>query len=192
MPVNRPVPPPEVTAALLKGLREYTSPRDPLLSLPPEAWLALKVFSLQIEDIIQKGGLAAAKPAGWRFLVDGGEASGGPAAADVAEAATGGQPRMISLLRDPLITNAIQSVHIVERMEQWKSQEYELRVVRIPGILVEAVWLFSPVGEPDWVIPTLRRSRQIKRLWPYPTGEFFEIAQSASERCLEFDKPYTN
>lgn len=186
MPVHRPVPPGNVTGALVPGLREFAPAGDPVLSLPPEAWAPVKVFTLGIVDVLGESALASAKPAGWRFF-----AADGSAAVDIVEPADGGRPRMISLLHDPTISTAIEAIGTIEGMAQWEGHDYELRLLRIPGILVEAVWLFS-AEEPDWLLPILRRAKALKTLWPYTVDEYFKICQSASERCLEFDQPYAN
>jgi hypothetical protein len=75
--------------------------------------------------------------------------------------------------------------------------DYELRVLRIPGLCVEAFWLKSPAGaEPgDVIVPyglvlggtdtiKLFGGGTLKKDQAYPAADFLEIAKDAARKRL--------
>ena len=180
MPLKKTPPPPEFSRALAAGLRDFTGPDDPVRSQPTQDWFGLNVFTLQIRHLNE--GVGAATPAGWRFL------SGGEVAADVVAGKDGELPRMTSLLRDPLVDRAAKAVREVENLPEVARSDYELRVLRVPGILIEAFWLISTQGGTDLLVPALTKSNRLKRMQAYTVGDFLEIARTLARDFLEFDR----
>ena len=95
---------------------------------------------------------------------------------------------MTSLSRDPLVGKAIQAIHEVESLPEVQQQNYELQVLRIPGILTEAFWLKSLTGAPDLIVPVLTRSRKLQVMRAYPWEEFLNIVRPIAQYFLKFDQ----
>jgi len=178
----------QIKRALAAGLLGFTSPNDPLANDLKTGRLGLHIFTLGLRDIAN--GLESVKPAGWRFLA--GHPPGEVLAADVTEAipgsGTNAVPKMTSLSHDSLIGGAIRAIHEVETLPELQGHNYELRVLRIPGLLIEAFWLKSLDGGDDLVVPVLTRGAELKAMRAYPIAQFLEIARPMVAKFLKFDE----
>lgn len=211
MPLKRPPFSSDVSQALVDGLLDFADSGSPPSqnALPPEAWEGLHVFDLQLQDLRSDAGLGAAAPVGWRFLASqpapailtkplkgkrlgddgpgGNTQEDGVVAADVVQSASGGKPELVALLRDPRFSRALRAIQDVQNLPQVQDQDYELRVLRIPGILIEAFWLVSLGNQPDLLVPILSTAPELKRMQPYAANEFLPIARSLAGGFLKFD-----
>ncbi|MBL8296302.1 MAG: hypothetical protein JNN08_30945 [Bryobacterales bacterium] len=152
-----------------------------MISIPISAWSGFNVFTLQIDHLAE--GLGAAVQVGWRFV-----SPNQDAAADVVAGKSGDQqPRVINLLRYAADDRPLQAVAAVQSLPELNESEYELRVLRIPGILLEAFWLVSAEGNRDLLVPVLTRSSRFKRMNAYPVTEFLKIARVLADEFLKFD-----
>ena len=180
----------QIRRALAAGVSDFMDPDDPLANDLRRTQLGLHIFTLGLRDIVNTAGIQAAKPAGWRFLA--GHLSGEVVAADVTEpipgAAQNATPKMTSLSRDPLIARAIRAIHEVETLPEVQEKHYELQVLRIPGLLIEAFWLKSRDTGADLVVPVLTRSRELQVMRAYPIAEFLNIVRPMTTKFLEFDE----
>ena len=84
---------------------------------------------------------------------------------------------MTGISLDPIIGRAIAAVREVAALPGVQEKEYELRVLRIPGVLVEAFWLKSLNGSEDVMIPVLTSSVRFERMRSYLGGEFFNTVR---------------
>jgi len=184
MALIKPVPSDQTKRALLTGVADFIAKTDPLGNVLKQTPLGLHVFTLRLQDIVNGVGIAGAKSAGWRFLA--GSPFGPAVAGDVIER-PGAAPKMTSVSRDPLIAAAIRATHEVETLPEVQRNDYELRVVRIPGLLIEAFWLKSTAGGPDLAIPVLTRTKQLQPMKVYPLDEFLNIVGPLTRSFLAFD-----
>jgi len=200
MPVHKPSPPDAIRRALVAGVADFVDKRDPLRRVLLQAPIGLHVFTLGLDDILGKlptevetakvpGDaekiLGLTKSAGWRFLATG---PSGAIAGDVTLASTGKPARMTSLSRDPLIAKAIQATNEVDTLPEVQKKHYELRVLRIPGILLEAFWLKSLIDDIDLFVPVLTRSTKFEKLRPYTLQELLLIGRELAEEFRAFEK----
>src|SRR2546429_2368554 len=184
MALIKPAASDEVRRALIAAIADFVEPDDPLGPALHKAELGLHIFTLGLSNIANQEGFADAKSAGWRFLA--GSSVGEAIAGDVMEIPPGTAPRMTSVSHDPLVGRAIQAVHELESLPEVHDQDYELNVVRIPGLLIEAFWLKSRGKGPDLVIPVLTRETGLKRMKPYPMEQFLTEVEPLVEKFLAF------
>jgi hypothetical protein len=186
MPLIKPIAPDRTRRALAAGVADYLNKGDPLGRALIRASQGLHVFTLRLQDVLAGEGIRGAKSAGWRFLA--GSPLGPAIAGDVIEPGQGAQPKMTSVSRDPLISRAIRAIHEVETLPEVQTSDYELLVLRIPGLLVEAFWLKSRTGAPDLMVPVLTRSRKLEAMRAYALDDFMDVARGLAQNFLKFDE----
>jgi hypothetical protein len=165
MPLTKPIPEqPQWQQAFVKGLLPFLRGRaNPdevvdILNRLPDEYHPLQVYTLKLENLenlVRDSVIAGAKMAGWRFLA-GGEL-GAPVAGHVSMSAEGQGWKMTNLSHGPPIAEFLQAVlrlaPLIEQIVELQAQNYELRMLSIPGLLIEAFWLKSPAGDRDYVVP---------------------------------------
>ncbi|MCZ2075191.1 MAG: hypothetical protein HUU41_08570 [Bryobacteraceae bacterium] len=164
---------------------EFFRQGDPSPDVLLESRWGQQVFTLELQDIANGHGLGAAKPTSWRVLA-GGET--GPAvAASVTQPRSGAAPKMTSLGRGAKVERAFRAAQEIERLPEVLERDYELSVLSIPGLLMEAFWLKPAEGGPELIVPFLTLSRHLESMRRYSAEEFFRIVQPLAKKRLEFD-----
>ena len=178
MPLRQPQPPEAVRRALQADVADYMESKDPMAKTLAQAPMALRVFTLRL-DKIGESFKESPQPAGWRFMAL--AASGSPIAGEVAVLGDG-LPRMVSLSRDEVITEMVMGARNIQMLPQVQARDYELRLLRIPGVRTEVFWLKPLVGEDHLIIPALTQSKRLLKKDPLPIAEFLSVLQDlASE-----------
>lgn len=149
MNLIRPIPPAEYVYALRRGLAEFVDPGDTAAAQLLQNHEAYEVYSLNLDEFLQKKGdlNQAATPVGWRFLT-------ADPMCDLVCHVGGSAPRkIVAVARTPDVHIAFHRVRQLEDLihkpptDEWKKvveqPEFELRGLRIPSLLIEAVWLRS-------------------------------------------------
>ncbi len=183
MPLIIPIASDSTKRALAAGVADFLDLRDPLANVVKQGNLGLHVFSVGLDDIAEGQEIRGAKSVGWRFLA--GDRLGPAVACDVTERQDG-LPKMTAVFQDPLIASAIRATHEVETLPEVRAKDYELRVLRIPGLLIEAFWLISRTGDTDLLIPVLTRSKLLQVMRPYPVAEFLNIVRPLIAKFRQF------
>lgn len=152
----------------------------------PEA-LPERLYVLQLADIASGGDLSRARHTGWRFYA--GTLAGPAVSATVGEPARGERPLMTSLVHGHYVQKDFQEVRQVEELPQVRAANYELRRLKIPGV-VGAFWLKSPVEGGDLIVPYASLLRGLQRMKPYPAKRFLAILRPyALKRVKADDRP---
>jgi hypothetical protein len=189
MRLTKPAPPPEIMSALSTGLKDFVEPNDPLAGLPYHE--AHEVFSLGLDKAkVDAVDLKTATSTGWRFM-----ASGAGADLGCHVGRTGGTgPKFMGVTRTPEIHVLLHRLRQVdehmrkppgEYLEKQHDQDYELRALRIPGLLIEAFWLHCPRDpEHDHVVPHagFLENVGLVPIKAYPAKEFFDKVREAAKR----------
>src|SRR5437879_8370214 len=147
MALTRPMPSAPTTQALATGLEKFIEGSDPRNRLLKETPHRLRVFSLTLESVV-KSGIQDAKPKGWRFMVA--PTSDEAVAAHVREA-EGGVPKLTGVSEGPVVGRAVNVADLLETLVD-AANNYEMRVLRVPGVPIEVFWLKADNGD-DRVIP---------------------------------------
>lgn len=145
----------------------------------------LCVYTLTLRDVGAPDGLHRAAYAGVRFLVVRGDAV---LAADVADTSQYETPQMTGVSRDPKLVRTIKLMKEIDEYPEVKGSDvYELRLLRIPSILVEAFWLWHKGGGEDFIAPftSADESLQLHRMYRWP--EFSAAAKKLADKYAEFD-----
>jgi len=157
MAIIMPLPDRLTRLTLAAGLPNFLRPDDPLVPALANA-PGQRVFILSLPQIREeRRELDGTTSAGWRFLAT---AGGQTAAAEVSQAADGEPPKLRSVSRGSQVAPAIQATYEAEGLDQASTQDFELRVLRVPGLLIECIWLKSQGGGEDLVIPYLTPARR--------------------------------
>ena len=178
----------ELRSAISAGIADFLNTDDPLRDAFATTPIGLQIFTAGLNEIATGAGIQNAKPAGWRFLT--GDLLDDAAAADVVQPSAGAAPapQMTSLSRDPLIAGAIRAIHEVETLPEVQAGVYELQVLRIPGLLIEALWLKSPDPNASLIVPVLTRARELQAMHPYPVADFLGIVRGMTAQFSKFDQ----
>lgn len=125
------------------------------LRAAPEAH---RVFTATLQDVIERRVLAAAKPASWRYFVEGG-------AADIVE--RDGKLAFASM-NTALADAASDALAVAEAQEG----DFELRTLTVPALNTVALWLHSE-GR-DLIIPLAPAPSTLKANRAYDEEKFIE------------------
>lgn len=154
MSLIEPNPSPAAMLALFARWGDFAGPSDPslntLLYVHPEQHNMQVIYALGLQDLMASG-LKNARKIGWRFLAA--SALRQAVAANLTQVGDGA-PQMTALTRGPEIASAIRAAQRVHEFPPAKDPkyEYELRVLKIPGVLLEVFWLKATNGN-DLVVP---------------------------------------
>jgi len=172
MPILKPRPPADVAEAFSSQLAEFVwaepgqerlkqqfvgemgeIPSLSDLGHPGERSLlhdAHRLFILGLQDIADNAGIDAAKFAGWRFFA--GKARGKILLGTVAPKADGW--RLTAGYYGKRVGAALIASLALDKLKELQGGKYELRVLAVLGLNLEAFWLASVDEErPDLVVP---------------------------------------
>ena len=175
----------KLTAALMAHRADFIEPcdlADALVDPGPHRlqWL----YTLELDDLVNGRGVRNATLVGWRFLA--GTKEGPAVAADVTIPPEGG-PALTSLSSGRTIAEALGATDLLTVLSLVLFQDYELRVLRIPGLLTEAFWLKSKTSAVDLVVPFDTLVEDLVPTRAYPMDVFLNILRPLAVQRLKFD-----
>ena len=141
-----------------------------------------RLYALGLKDLVAKH-IEGAKSRVWRFTA---ELGGGDMALDVSHSGRGMSPKMASFSRGRHVTQARNAMRKVVAWKEVKEHDYELRLLSIPDLAVEAVWVKSRSRMPDLVLPYTPTDGLTKK--QYRLDEFLEILKPAALNRLKADR----
>jgi hypothetical protein len=190
MPIRPSQPPAASREELARSLRQISA-ASPHISMAADAAeaggapllrFAHQAYTLTPDDLRAYSGAETAKARSWRYLVPSPE---GDAIAEVADEGTGGH-------RFTELTAGLHSQLSRESLE-WISSEaelgddtFEVRALRLPALLLDAIWLKNLSGGDDRfaVVRSFHGALEPKRL--YPASDFFSVLRRLAE-SVTFD-----
>jgi hypothetical protein len=165
MPINRPEPPEGLENAVLAVAAELLPGRpeslgagfggsgafEEALASSTRLGATRPLYHLGLDRIVDRTGLAAAQPIGWRAMVS---VQGREAAfADVDERPEG--PEVRQMTYGPVVSGLLEAGRGLLEEGGAPEVEYDERVVQAPGIYLTAIWLHSDsYPAADVLIPT--------------------------------------
>jgi len=141
-----------VVADALADIGAHPAMRSTFAAGAPEASDPIRVYVIELADIVSGKLTRAAKPAGWYYLVGFGDQV---SIAELGADQPGGLA-FRSLTRGHVPPRLAQALRVAERIAGGEKSESEIRLIDIPPLYVSAVWLH---GENDRFIPFLDESR---------------------------------
>ncbi len=196
MALLEPNPSKDAKLALVARMAHFARPGDPPLSIlttidvhHTDQYFVQQIWILGLKDLVDSG-LTKARSAGWRFLAS--DTQGHQAlAANVAE--SDGKPaRMTGLSRGPEVVLALQAARQLQRLPKVlqlvETVDYELRVLKLTGVLIEVFWLhWEKNPDKDVVIPFLTHAaEQLMQVYDLP--QFLETFSPLAQTRLDLDK----
>jgi len=173
--------------ALFAHWADFAGPNDPslntLLHVHPEQNSMQVIYALGLQDLVDSG-LTKARKIGWRFLAS--SALRQAVAANLDDE----PPKMTALTRGDEIASAIRAAQRVRELSPAKDPqyEYELRVLKIPGLLIEVFWLKAQNGE-DLVVPYFAVfADELNVMKVLKVGEFLKIVQPMADKRVQNSK----
>jgi hypothetical protein len=112
----------------------------------------------------------------WRFMAE--DEDGRFVAGEVSRA--DGEPQLVDLSTDPRLAGALRIFHDQQQQESMGNREYEVRLVQVPGALLE--YLSYRAGRDHYIIPTLAASKEIDIGRRYSADEFGTVVEKVAKR----------
>jgi hypothetical protein len=125
------------------ALRSATGPLQ--LTEPHE------VFTLGLDDLAAGKGLDAARPTGWRYLVQ--EDDKVLASAESVAVGPANEHVFSAFNEGGFVTSSAIAIRSVREIPEVAQGGFELRLLNIPGLYVLALWLHSAEGKGDLLVP---------------------------------------
>jgi len=178
MALDKLAPSAEVVAALRSQIKLFT-PDDNDAATRLGAAGGVPVYTIGLTQT-NAATLEIAKLTSWRFFSPNGDRT---LTAEVSVARDDVAPKLVSVSHD----GKADAVRIASKFDSSdRTKGYTLRVLRIPGILLEALWLHS--ANDDIVIPTYSKSPELEKERQYRADEFLKRIQPVISRFLKFDQ----
>jgi hypothetical protein len=138
------------------------------------------VYSAGVDQLAAGRGLASATPVARAFLV----MDGPNAVASVEQDTEGGG---VSSTEGPFAEATARAIERAEEDPRLADGDYELRVLRVPGLYLIAVWLKDLNGDGDVVIPLDPAPAPLEAGRSYRLDELEPELASMSRERLSFD-----
>ena len=183
MKVDIPEAPATFRQALREGAPVFTDHEPRMAELLSSATVGLPLITASLDDLKEWQKLKEKPATTWRFMAR--DPAGPVIFGEVSSSK--GEPKLVRVSKDPrslLVLNAIADV----RQRSELPDDYQLRLLRVSGVLVEALWLHSTTGKSDWFFPVLSASNELRINHVYSSDEFFAKLRDMSERFRQFDK----
>jgi hypothetical protein len=110
-----------------------------------------QVFTLGLSDLAAGKGLKAAKPTGWRYLVQ--EGDNVLASAEVTSAGPADKYVFSAFNEGRFVASSANAMRAVREFPEVKQGNFELRLLNVPGLYVMALWLHGAQGKGDLLVP---------------------------------------
>lgn len=197
MALENPQPPEESRQEAIKGLqrsRKKGLGAGLLAGAPPAVSDGHQVFTIDPREITAGAGLEAAKAAGWRYLVGqpAGIASGGstPPSAEVADVAEKNGLHTFSNSQTGRLVDATRKVmDEAARLPQVSAGSYEPRLLRIPSLYLDALWLKNLGAGEDLVVPIASKSSDLVAGQTYTGDSFINLVRELAQKPSFDNRP---
>lgn len=195
MALTSPEPPPAAQQTLREGMERLPGRVKNAFStaaaggLSAEVSSAHEIFSLNAEEISNGAGLDAAQPVGWRYLVNqpANALIGGSVAAAAVVTGHEGSYEFSHLQHGWLASATARALAAAEKLPRVASEAFDVRLLSMPALFVDALWLKNTGAGEDLVVPIASLSKKLLPDQPYSPGEFLNILRDLSEERLQFD-----
>jgi hypothetical protein len=195
MPLDFPEPPEESLLSLREGLRRIPARNKSAFETEaaggssPVIAFAHQVFVLNPQEIRAGKGLNAARPSSWRYVLN--QGTTGPLAdSPIATAEVSSQEggHVFSNLQHGWMANATrQAVDVGLKQQAVQSGSFELRMLRIPAMRVDSVWLKNKVAASDIIVPIRSAIETLSAFQPYDGEDFLSKVRDYLEKHEPFD-----
>jgi hypothetical protein len=209
--LTAPAPSPVWMQKLRGSMAHYVGSGDPLHAcFYDESWSGRQawhcVYSVGLHTIASQTGLESVKtPICWRFIAGGHEKMKMAAGCWTTHESSGAQAKVIASFQGKELAEVLACAEHLNQLAEvatYPANKFEVRVLRIPALHIEAFWLKSTGSEKrDLVVPyglIMHSSGDIKigagvtiQNKAYPSADFLEIvAQAARNRLRQLSQSF--
>jgi hypothetical protein len=195
MSLDFPEPPKESLSSLTEGLgrlpaySKYAFTTEAAGGKPPTISLPHQVFVLNPEQIRTGAGLEAATPTSWRYVLNQ-DVSGLLEGSAVATAEVMDQDgaHTFSNVQYGWMANAVRrAVGIAQGLAAVQKGAFELRMLRIPAIRIDSIWLKNKVAVGDILVPIRSAIPTLPAFQSYSGDEFMAKLRDFLDKQELFD-----
>lgn len=147
------------------------------------------VFNATLENLIGSEGLAGATQLGWRHLHSGSEDIHSPAtlASEVHADADAGGHQFAGTNEGHFVDQTRELLQTASQMKEVQDGEFRPCLLRIPALMVAALWLKAESGpDADVIIPMAPTHSDLEPGKPYSAEQLHHALQKAAGETLEF------
>jgi hypothetical protein len=188
MPLITPATPPSAAVAFNAGLPKFlanapgltsqnylgTPPYIPAPSQVGPVQNSQQVFLLTLNEAVSNTGSISPPSVGWRFFA--GNVQNDTVLGRTIQVPPSNTWKLAGVLYGERVYQALLLSKHLETFAQTAKEEYELRVLAVPGLNLEVFWLVSQTaGSPDLVFP-----------FPLKTGQLIQSLQGDSYKMVTF------
>jgi len=196
MPLVTLEPPPASIQGLQEGLRRLSAHRGtaalfaPAGGAPASVGTAHKVFSIGLDALAQPDPLDSAQETGWRYLLTSAPGLGGGAVGAVDVNKVGDQHRFAQMHAGWLSEETRKAINIAQANPDVLGGNYEPRALRVPALLVDALWLKDTQGTNDLVVPIRSAAPKMNVGTVYKAADFIDDLRDIAAGKPKFnDRP---
>ena len=110
-----------------------------------------QVFTLGLTDLAAGKGLDAAKPTGWRYLVQ--EDDKVLASAETVAVGSANEHVFSAFNEGRFVASSASAIRAAREIPEVEQSGFELRLLNVPGLYVLALWLHGAQGKGDLLVP---------------------------------------
>lgn len=157
---------------------------------PPNVSVPQQLFVMGLDDLAHGGSLDAARGTGWRYLLTKPPAMGGTAVAAAEVHQVGNEHHFAQLQQGYVSEETRQAINMAQALPQVAGGNYELRALRIPALMIDAVWLKDKTGDNDLVLPVHSNVPTLTDGQAYSEKDFLDRLRDAAAKKRAFnDRP---
>lgn len=185
MPFTVAEPPDTVQRAAAAYVHQLATPRGVLPALRDVVREELtlvaphRMYTLRLDALLERG-LAGASFTGWRFLVLDRER----VVASTELAGDSGESPLMN--GGPYVASTAAAIDELERLPEVAAGDFELRLLKVPGLHVVAAWL---AGDQRLAVPLAPAPGFLEAGRPYTEPEFAAALREPAERVLSAEGP---
>ncbi|HVW64426.1 MAG TPA: hypothetical protein VHB01_05370 [Nitrosospira sp.] len=146
-----------------------------------------QVFTLGLTDLAAGKGLDAAKPTGWRYLVQ--ESDKVLASAESVTVGSANEHVFSAFNEGGFVASSASAIRAVREIPEVEQGGFELRLLNVPGLYVLALWLHGTQGKGDLLVPLAPSPVETPAGRPVPAAVLLkELADKAQAPLVAADR----
>lgn len=144
----------------------------------------IKVVEFTLDQVIQGGSEEIEQPVSWLYLISDGDSV--YESAEVLIDEEGGSGGFSHVNRGESATSIVTALNVLEDFGVSEEGDFELRILRIPSIYMNALWLRSPTGD-DQIYPFPPVFDPLVAYEKYTLEQLFNDLKISAESRASFD-----
>jgi hypothetical protein len=165
----------EAVQSTFRAFAEHRSFRSPALRKATGSLQLVEphqVFTLGLADLVAGRGLEAAKPTGWLYFVQEGDKV--LASAEAVRTGTGDDHVFSAFNEGRFVASTADAIRTARGLPEVRQDGFELRLLRVPGVYVTALWLHKAEGTGDLLVPLAPSPVDAPAGHPVPAARLLE------------------